>query len=364
MSDDREIVRPASVTGRTGSGRTRLILFALLAAACLILGAAYVVSAALRPSTEGWRQGPIDRDRVAFDVSKAGAGRNIVIFENRTGGPHMGQVAAWDMDGEQWQRTMLPLTCTRVHYAAGRGICLAADPEIPTGFAAYVFGPDLQVLHKLSLNGLPSRTRVSPDGRRGAVTVFASGHSYSDIDFSTATIIIDLETGETLADLEKFAVLRNGKRMRSEDFNFWGVTFAADGNRFYATLATGSETYLVEGRVDARELTIVDSNVECPSLSPDGARIAFKKRVGGRIGAEEWRLHVVDIASGAEIALAERRSIDDQVEWLDDARVLYSDGVDTWVVQADGAGAPQRFLSHAQSPAVVRPRMQALAPPG
>ena len=40
---------------------------------------------------------------------------------------------------------------------------------------------------------------------------------------------------------------------RRADFNFWGVTFARDGNRFYATLGTGGKTYLVEGDVAARQ---------------------------------------------------------------------------------------------------------------
>lgn len=35
----------------------------------------------------------------------------------------------------------------------------------------------------------------------------------------------------------------------------------------------------MRGDVTARTLTTVHRNVECPSLSPDGTRVAYKKRV-------------------------------------------------------------------------------------
>lgn len=342
-------------TRQTGvTGGARLILFAMLATLCIGLGAAYVVLAVLRPGSAGLL-GPLDRGEAVFDIAKDGQGRTLVVFENRASGPERGQVAVWDINSGEWLRTMLPLTCVRVHYAAGRGLCLALDADNPAGFAAYVFAPDSRILRKLVLNGIPSRTRVSPDGRLGAITVFSSGHSYSDINFSTDTNLIDLETGTVLANLETFTVSRDGNPFRSEDFNYWGVTFASDGQRFYATLASGGKTYLVEGRIGSREFRVLRSNVECPSLSPNGEKIAFKKRTGGKLGAESWRIHVLDLATGTETALAEERSIDDQIEWLDDARVLYSGGADVWVANADGSGKPEVFIGYAQSPGVVRP---------
>ena len=67
-----------------------------------------------------------------------------------------------------------------------------------------------------------------------------------------------------------------------------------------------------------------------------------------------WRLHVLDLASGRETALAETRSVDDQVEWLDDERIMYGLAGDVWVVAADGGGKPRVFIPDALSPAVVR----------
>jgi hypothetical protein len=59
--------------------------------------------------------------------------------------------------------------------------------------------------------------------------------------------------------------------------------------------------------------------------------------------------------------LAERRSVDDQVEWLDDRTLLYalpdanSEATsDVWRLPADGTGSPTVFIPQAMSPAVVR----------
>jgi hypothetical protein len=94
---------------------------------------------------------------------------------------------------------------------------------------------------------------------------------------------------------------------------------------------------------------VLHENVECPSISPDNTRIAYKKWLGNR-----WRLHVLDLKTMQETPLAEERPVDDQVEWLDNNRILYGMSPDTWVVPADGGGAPRKFLSDALSPAVVR----------
>ena len=124
--------------------------------------------------------------------------------------------------------------------------------------------------------------RVSPDGRLAAATVFESGHSYAEHGFSTRTTLYDLTGRTSLGDLEQFVSKRDGQVISAADFNFWGVTFARDGNTFYATLDTAGVSYLVRGDARGRTLDVLRPNVECPSLSPDNSRIAFKKRVGAR----------------------------------------------------------------------------------
>ena len=63
---------------------------------------------------------------------------------------------------------------------------------------------------------------------------------------------------------------------------------------------------------------------------------------------------MLDLATGADVALAETRSVDDQLEWLDDRNLLYHAGNDIWTVPADGSGTPRVYVKHADSPAVVR----------
>ncbi len=173
----------------------------------------------------------------------------------------------------------------------------------------------------MELPGLASRTRLSSDGRYAATTTFVHGDSYADSGFSTRTSIIDMKTGSVIVDLEKLAVTKDGESFQSVDFNFWGVTFVKNSQRFYATLGTAGETYLVEGNVGAGTARVLRTGVECPSLSPDGTRIAFKKRNPGTVVT--WGISVLDLATLKDHPLAETRNVDDQVEWLDDQTVIY-----------------------------------------
>jgi hypothetical protein len=278
-------------------------------------------------------------------------------------GPHYGQVTLAGPNSDAPQSAQTTLRCDRVHYAAGNGICLIYDSSTPVQdplasipTEVKLFGPDFQPRHQFTVEGLPSRTRVSPDGKYAAFTVFVSGHSYADANMSTATVLLDTATGASLGNLEEFEVWKDGRLYQTIDFNFWGVTFAQDSNRFYATLRSYNTTYLVQGDVAARKLTVLRENVECPSLSPDGTRIAFKKLTS----KGTWQLTVLDLATMQETLLAEKESIDDQVEWLDNEQILYQKEGDSppklsvFVVPADGSGQPEVFLPKAESPAVVR----------
>jgi hypothetical protein len=239
--------------------------------------------------------------------------------------------------------------CERVAFSAGRGLCLES---LGNKTAVNVLDSRLRVVRRFNLAGIPSRARISPDGRWGGTTAFVVGHAYaSPGQFSTATTVIDLRSGEPLADLEKdFTVTDQGKIVDARDRNFWGLTFAADGDTFYATLASGKRTWLIKGSIKSRRAETIHANVECPSLSPDGTRIGYKKLVGRN--PTVWRFHVLDLATGRETPLSETRSIDDQLAWLDDQRLLYGDGERTWTVSADGAGRPQIWLQNADSPTV------------
>jgi Tol biopolymer transport system component len=212
---------------------------------------------------------------------------------------------------------------------------------------------------RFPLTGEPSRVRVAPDGRFAAATVFESGHSYAEHGFSTRTTLYDLTGGEALGDLEQFRAVRDGKPFHAVDFNYWGVTFGRDSNVFYATLDTAGVSYLIRGNTRERTVEVLRANVECPSLSPENSRIAFKKRVGAR-SLGWWQIAVLNLDTMAETILNnESRSVDDQVEWLDDDHVVYhltngSTGADLWSMRADNAMSPVRLLQSAYSPAVIR----------
>ena len=211
----------------------------------------------------------------------------------------------------------------------------------------------------LPLTGSPSRARLSRDGRLAATTSFVAGDSYAATTFSTRTVVTDLDAGQS-TDLETFTVVDGGRTVKPVDRNFWGVTFGSDDDRFFVTVAYGGQTHLAEGRLSTRTVTTMRTDAECPSLSPDQTRVAYKKR--GDRARGDWRIAVLDLASGRETELAETRSVDDQVEWLDDGRVIYglpgegSEAAQTnvWVVAADGTGTPSMLIPNAWSPAVVR----------
>jgi WD40-like Beta Propeller Repeat len=320
-----------------------MLVFAVLTAAALVAGVGYVAWAAL--STE-------DRETVrpaSADLKLAVAQTPYLIFQYVARDAHYGEVAVTRPDAPG-KPVFTGLVCERVYASAGRGICLIPKQE-PLGSAvtARLFGKDFRPERTTRLDGIASRARVSPTGRYAAATTFIAGHSYKDDGFSTATSLIDMADGKKIANLEDFKITKDGKPFEAVDFNFWGVTFAPDDRRFYATLQTGGDLYLIEGDVEERTARVIAKNVECPSLSPDGKRIGYKLRHKGR-----WRLHVLELATGRSTPLAETRSIDDQVEWLDESRILYGYQGDVWVVPADGSGKPRLYLANALSPAVVR----------
>jgi len=275
---------------------------------------------------------------------------------------HYGRLAFVQLEHPEKPQFIDALSCEVAHVAGGRGICLAASRGVFTTYSAKIFdAKTYQTLAQFPLKGVPSRCRVSADGKVAALTVFVSGHSYTSLDFSTQTLLIDIDSAGIIADVEEFSVFRNGQRFSSKDFNFWGVTFTPDGRNFYATLSTNRQHFLVKGDIAARSVTVVHDNVECPSLSPNAARVAYKRRlvVEGRVF---WQLHILDLMTGRETPLAEKRSVDDQLEWLDNDHVLYSlpdntsgpsASTDVWVVAADGVTAPRLFLKKAYSPSVV-----------
>jgi hypothetical protein len=267
-----------------------------------------------------------------------------------------GLLSTVPLSDPQGPRTVTALQCDRAHAAAATVACLAPVDAF-TGTRLQVLDRWLRVRREIPLTGFPNRLRVSASGRMVAWTMFVDGHSYATTGFSTSAGILDTKTGALVASLEEFTSTVDGRPYRNVDVNFWGVTFASDDNRFYATMSTAGQRHLVEGDFAARTMRTLARNVECPSLSPDGTRIAYKAAIDGD-PRQGWRLSVLDLATMAVTPTAETRSVDDQPLWMDNTTVAYSlqrsDGVnDVWTVPASGPGAPRLLVPEANSPAVV-----------
>jgi hypothetical protein len=249
-------------------------------------------------------------------------------------------------------RTATPLTCQRVYRSGGTTVCLKLAGPGPT-YAAEV-SRDGAAVRTVPLPGVPSRAKVSASGQVVSWTSFVTGDSYSvPGGFSTRTGFLDLRTGAVVESLEGFAAVIEGQPHGSQDVNYWGLTVAADDRTFYATLASGGYTWLVKGDLVERRLESLRRDAECPSLSPDGTKVAYKKRIG-RLGP--WELAVLDLRTGEERRLPGTAGVDDQATWLDDGRLAFAavpkDATlaSIHVVPADGSQPAVLTIPDATSP--------------
>lgn len=339
-----------------GPGLARWRIWAFVLGSVVLLGAAagYSVYAAQRHSST---VASASAHPVSSTLPLTGASK-ILYVSTAVGADeyHLAEVPEADAGASPALST---LKCERAYSAAQTVICLAMGSSLDATQYAKVYQDTSgtpRLVNQIALPGNPSRARVSADGELVSWTVFVSGDSYNGPQFSTRTGLYDLKTGTVIPSLETFTAKVNGSIYRAVDINYWGITFASDDVHFYVTMGSAGQTWLMRGDLTAHTLTSVISNVECPSLSPDGTRIAFKKRVSTNLAAP-WRLYVLDLATLKETPLAETRSIDDQAAWLNDSTVMYqvpqAAGYDIWEVPADGTGTPEILIHNGNSPAVV-----------
>ncbi|MEU0075897.1 TolB-like translocation protein [Streptomyces sp. NPDC006332] len=338
---------------------TRTARLTFLLVAVLLLGAVgtgAVLHAAHRSDLRDRQQANGPTVRAGTVSLRPTTGRRLLV-RNLAWGPHRDEIASVPADDPRGPRTASGVKCLRFHAAAGTAVCLqAVHGALSDSYRAVVLDSHLHEVHHFPAAGIPTRARVSPSGHLVAWTVFVSGDSYAGTDFSTRTAIVDTRTWAIDDNLETFHITKDGRPYHAADTNVWGVTFA-DDTHFYATLATGGQTYLVRGDVTARTLTTLHRNVECPSLSPDGTRIAYKKRVRGASPDAPWRLYLLDLRTMRETPTAEHRNIDDQALWADDSTLVYAlpgdYGSDLWTVPAGGTGTSHRLMTSAVAPAYL-----------
>lgn len=298
---------------------------------------------------------------VASRIDRLRSAPHVLYLSRRT--DSFDQVGLAPLDHPDDRVLLTSPACERSYFGPKTGLCLTINRESvsPRAYAIFV-DHSLKVTKQLPLDGLPIRARVSPDNRWAAATVFVTGENYAG-DFTTRTSLFSLEDGSVIDSLETFTVERDGKAYKEVDFNFWGVTFFESGDRFLATLGTGGKRFLVEGDIARRHFKVIANDVECPSLSPDGQKIVFKR--SGQVKSA-WRLWVKVLATGDEWAITDDdRYIDDQAEWLDNDRVLYGllygegvpeNSLSIWIsnISRESGFDASVFLRSASSPSVVR----------
>lgn len=281
----------------------------------------------------------------------------FLIF--RTLEPHdaHGRVAMLALRPGENTRYISNLSCARVHYARGSGVCLVQEQSNDRAeYAAYVFDRRFSRQARIVLRGIPTRARVSPDGRRASITTYAEEESPAGERLATESIIIDVRSGRVLADVRDFQIDHDRLPPLTGPIDVSSVAFEPDGDRFFATISTATERHLVAGSVDAHRLTSIRSGVANEALSPDGRHLIIKRLIGER---GFWQLAVIDLHTWAERDLNQgSRSVDDQVEWLDNDHVIYHDvsGETTaiWMLPIDGTNGPEVLVSGAFSATTQR----------
>ena len=202
--------------------------------------------------------------------------------------------------------------------------------------------------------GMPSRARVSPDGRYGAVTLFVTGHAYADRGtFSTQTTLIDM--ADRRQDRRPRAVHRVprqqaghgrrrqllGRHLRARQRPL--LRHAGHGRQDLPDRGLGQRA---PGARDPRERRVP---------------VALARRHADRL-QEAHRLGLGALAPDGARPRDDARDADQPTSARSTTRssgsttrhVLY--GVDgaVWRANADGTGEPQRYVARADSPAAVR----------
>lgn len=339
-----------SDTEPKGLGKKRTLV--LIVIAVLVLGAAGVYSV---QAFQRYQERTSGASTAALRDSMPEGDR--IVFRNTAPGEGYGSMAAVALNAPSGQRALTAISCDRVAERAGLVSCMKTRRGIPTTFENDVLDAEGNLVETLPLPGIPSRTRIS-DGGLVATTSFVTGHSYAAGSFSTETTVTRAD-GTGYGNLEDFTMTVDDEELTAVDRNVWGVSFVSE-DEFYVTVASGGKTWLMKGSFSARALTSVIENAECPSVSPDRSRVAYKKRTGS--GAKvHWDIAVLDVKNGKETIIGLRDGFDDQLEWLDNDRLLF--GVpragevgdsDVYVIDARAEAEPEVLIEHAWSPSVVR----------
>ncbi|TCO65152.1 hypothetical protein EV192_101940 [Actinocrispum wychmicini] len=317
----------------------RVVVGVVAIVVLVVVGGGYVAwTAANQPAATANAAPPVVGDLMFVDLT---GGQNLVTTVKlaQPGGP----------------RTVSSQRCQRFYRAVDTSVCLRLAGLGPS-YEAAIFRRE-ELVKTIPLPGIPSRARVSVSGNIVSWTSFVTGDSYTiPGGFSTRSGVFDIRTGTVTDSIEHFTATIAGRVTTAADINYWGITVGADDKTFYATLASSGRTYLVRGDLTTQRLDEVRQTAECPSISPDGTRVAYKKRP---TPTQPWSLVVYDLKTKQERQLPGTTGIDDQAAWLDDSTLAYGAAVNdqksaVYFVPADGSAPARQVIPNAASPVPVR----------
>jgi hypothetical protein len=335
-----------------------VVVFAVVSLVIVVALIGYLLIAKHQKDAAAQAAEVAEQGRTRLGIAEVQSVPHLVV-RNTEEGPSYGKIALVPLSDPTGPRAIVDVSCDRVYATTSGAICLQEVTGLVTTYRTVFLDAHFKQTGTADLGGIPSRSRMSADGRYASSTVFISGHSYVDVQFATETIITDMSTQTGLGNLETWSTMDAGTPVTAADRNFWGVSFVGNGPGFYATMGTGGTRYLVHGDARTRSMEVVGENANCPSTSADGTKIVYKQQDPQSRNDHEV---LMDLATGDITPLAEGRLVDDQVAWLDADTVLYPVGkgvassvdFDIWSAPIDG-GPASVFVPDAASPSVVVP---------
>lgn len=153
------------------SSRARVLAFVAVVVAIAVAATTYVVAErrevrAERAAEPAAEQAPITE---VTDGPR-------IVFRHTGLDSEYGVVAVVPLDDPGGPRAFTGVTCDRVAARAEGASCLVSDLGVAASYKGLELDADWQQVDSVDLPGIPSRTRLSPDGTLAATTVFVAGH--------------------------------------------------------------------------------------------------------------------------------------------------------------------------------------------